>query len=152
MSLVDTSAWVEFLRGTGSDTHRAVRHLLEDDAPVCTTDIVMMEVLAGALDDDHLQRLRRLLARCDYLPADGLASYEAAADLYRMCRRAGETVRALTDCLIGVVALRAGVSVLHNDRDFDVLQAAAESELLRMVMQVRCWWSGWRGVRLRLGW
>lgn len=121
MSLVDTSAWVEFLRGTGSDTHRAVRHLLEDDALVHTTDVVMMEVLAGARDEGHYQRLRRLLARCDYLPVDGLASYEAAADLYRACRQAGETVRALTDCLIGAVALRAGVSVLHSDRDFDVL-------------------------------
>lgn len=121
MSLVDTSAWVEFLRGTGSDTHRAVRDLLEDEARIHTTDVVMMEVLAGARDEGHHQRLRRLLARCDYLPVDGLASYEAAADLYRACRQAGETVRALTDCLIGAVALRAGVSVLHNDRDFDVL-------------------------------
>jgi predicted nucleic acid-binding protein len=121
VTLVDTSAWVEFLRGTGSDTHRAVRHLLEDDAPVHTTDVVMMEVLAGARDEDQHQRLRRLLARCDYLPIDGLAGYEAAADLYRACRQAGETVRALTDCLIGAVALRADVSVLHNDRDFDVL-------------------------------
>jgi predicted nucleic acid-binding protein len=121
VSLVDTSAWVEFLRRTGSDTHRAVRHLLEDDVPLHTTDVVVMEVLAGARDDDHRQRLRRLLARCDYLPVEGLASYEAAAGLYRACRQAGETVRALTDCLIGAVALSAGVSVLHNDLDFDIL-------------------------------
>ncbi len=121
MSLIDTSAWVEFLRGTGSDTHRAVQLLLENDVPVHTTDVVMMEVLAGARDEDHHRRLRRLLARCDYLPVGGLASYEAAADLYRVCRQAGETVRALTDCLIGAVALDARVSILHNDRDFDVL-------------------------------
>jgi len=121
VTLVDTSAWVEFLRSTGSDTHRAVRRLLEDDAPVHTTDVVVMEVLAGARDDGHHQQLRRLLARCEYLPVEGLASYEAAAGVHRACRQAGETVRALTDCLIGAVALRGGVSVLHNDRDFDVL-------------------------------
>lgn len=121
MTLVDTSAWVEFLRGTGSDTHRAVRRLLEQDALLHTTDVVVMEVLAGARDAEHEQRLRRLLARCDYLPVEGLASYEAAASLYRVCRHAGETVRALADCLIGAVALRAGVPVLHSDRDFDVL-------------------------------
>lgn len=80
-----------------------------------------MEVLAGARDDDHHQQLRRLLARCQYLPNEGLATYEAAADLYRACRQAGETVRALTDCLIGAVALRSSVPVLHNDRDFDIL-------------------------------
>lgn len=121
MTLVDASAWIEFLRGTGSDTHRAVRQLLEADAPVHTTDVVVMEVLAGARDDDHHQRLRRLLGRCDYVPVEGLASYEAAAGLYQTCRRAGETVRALTDCLIGAVALRVGVPVLHNDHDFDIL-------------------------------
>ena len=121
MTLVDTSAWVEFLRSTGSDTHRAVRQLLEEDAPLHTTDIVVMEILAGARDDDHLQQLRRLLARCEYLPIEGLATYEAAAGLARSCRRAGETVRALTDCLTAAVALRLGVSILHNDRDFDVL-------------------------------
>jgi predicted nucleic acid-binding protein len=121
VTLVDTSAWVEFLRSTGSDTHRAVRQLLEDDAPVHTTDVVVMEILAGARDEDHHQHLRRLLARCEYLPVEGLASYEAAAALYRVCRQSGETVRALTDCLIGAVALRSGVPVLHNDRDFDVL-------------------------------
>lgn len=121
MSLVDTSAWVEFLRGTGSDAHLAVRRLLADEAPVQTTDVVMMEMLAGARDEDHHLRLRRLLARCDYLPVGGLATYEAAASLYRACRKKGETVRALTDCLIGAVALAAGVAVLHHDRDFDVL-------------------------------
>ncbi len=84
MSLVDTSAWVEFLRGTGSHTHLTVRRLLEDNAPVHTTDVVVMEVLAGARDEGHEQQLRRLLARCDYLPVDGLAGYEAAAGLYRV--------------------------------------------------------------------
>ncbi len=121
MTLVDTSAWVEFLRGTGSGPHRALHRLLEQDAPIETTDVVVMEVLAGARDAEHERRLRRLLARCDYVPVEGLASYEAAADLYRVCRRAGETVGALTDCLIGAVALGVGVPVLHNDRDFDIL-------------------------------
>jgi len=41
--------------------------------------------------------------------------------MYRACRAAGETVRALTGCLTAVVALRASVPVLHADRDFDAL-------------------------------
>ena len=121
MTLLDTSAWVEFLRATGSPTHRAVRLLLDDDEPAHTTDVVVMELLAGARDDDHRDRLRRLLARCEHVPVLGLDDFEAAADLYRVCRAGGETVRALTDCLIAVVALRQSVPVLHADRDFDVL-------------------------------
>ena len=51
-----------------------------------------------------------------------------AAALYRRCRREGETVRKLMDCLIAAVAIRAGVPILHNDPDFDVL--ARHTELL----------------------
>jgi predicted nucleic acid-binding protein len=121
VTLVDTSAWVEFLRATGSTTHRVVHRLLVDDEPLYTTDVVVMEVLAGARDDDHHDRLRRLLARCGHVSVEGLADFEAAADLYRSCRSSGGAVRALDDCLIAAVAVRAGLTVLHADRDFDVL-------------------------------
>jgi predicted nucleic acid-binding protein len=121
VTLVDTSAWVEYLRATGSVTHRMVRRLLEEGEEVHTTDVVVMEMLAGARDDQHHDSLRRLLAHCDYLRMEGLADYETAAGLYRACRRAGETVRTLTDCLIAAVALRTGILVLHADRDFEVL-------------------------------
>ena len=47
--------------------------------------------------------------------------YDDATALYRRCRRQGETVRKLIDCLIASAAIRAGVPVLHNDTDFDVL-------------------------------
>ena len=121
MTLVDSSAWVEYLRATGSGTHRAVRRLLEGDDRVQTTDVVVMEILAGARDDDRHTQLRRLLARCECVRIEGLADYEAAAGLYRACRQAGETVGALTDCLIAAVALRADVAVLHSDGDFEIL-------------------------------
>lgn len=121
MTLVDTSAWIEFLRGTQSDVHLTVRELVGTDAPLETTEVVVMEVMAGGRDDDHTERLRRLLARCQLVPVQGLDDYEQAASLYRQCRRSGATVRALTDCLIAAVALRSGLTVLHADRDFDVL-------------------------------
>jgi len=121
VTLVDTSAWVDFLRASGTNAHQAVRDLIDRDAVVSTTDVVVMEVLAGARDDEHHDRLRRMLARCELVPIVGLADYEEAASLYRRCRRAGATVRTLTDCLIAAVALRADLDVLHADRDFEVL-------------------------------
>ena len=51
----------------------------------------------------------------------GAMHYDDAAALYRLCRREGETVRKLIDCLIGAVAIRANAPILHNDADFDVL-------------------------------
>ena len=119
--LADTSAWVEYLRGTGSPPHLRLRRLIADEAAVVTTEVVVMELLAGASDDEELSRLSRLLGRFEFLPVEGLADYEAAGELYRRCRRAGETVRKLTDCLIAVVAIRAGAELLHRDQDFEVI-------------------------------
>jgi predicted nucleic acid-binding protein len=116
--LVDTSAWIEFLRATGSPVHQQVRGLVTSTTPIATTEPVVMEVLAGARDGVHLRSLRQLLVGCDLLPVDGLAAWERAAAIWRRCRSAGETVRSLTDCLIADVALEAKVAVLHADRDF----------------------------------
>ena len=121
MILADTSAWVEFLRATGSPIHLRLRNLIAGDGDLATTDVVMMELLAGPTTQDEMARLRRLLLRFQLLPVEGLADYEAAADLYRRCRAGGETVRKLTDCLIAVVAIRNGATLLHRDHDFEVI-------------------------------
>lgn len=118
MILVDTSAWVEFLRDTGSSVCDRVDQLLGGEIAVC--EPVRMEVLAGARDERHLSHLRGLLARAALIPTEA-TDYEEAAALYRVCRRSGETVRRLIDCLIASVAIRAGTPILHSDSDFDVL-------------------------------
>lgn len=118
MILIDTSAWIEFLRDTGSPVCRRVDALLDDNIAVC--DPVRMEVLAGARDERHLSDLRRLLARASTIPV-GPVDYEEAAALYRTCRRQGDTVRRLVDCLIAAAAIRASASVLHQGADFDIL-------------------------------
>lgn len=118
MILIDTSAWVEFLRDTASPVCTRVDELLGADLATCHP--IRMEVLAGARDERHLSDLRRLLARASLVPTEPI-DYEDAAALYRACRRGGEIVRKLIDCLIGAVAIRADIPVLHADTDFDVL-------------------------------
>ncbi len=129
MILVDTSAWIEFLRASGSPVHHQVRELVMSSTPIATTEPVVMEVLAGARDGAHLRSLRQLLVGCDLLPVDGLAAWERAAAIWRRCRSGGETVRSLTDCLIADVALNASVAVLHADRDFPVISRATGLKL-----------------------
>lgn len=118
MILVDTSAWIEFLRDTGSEVCVAVDRLLDADLAIC--DAVSMEVLAGARNERHLIQLRGLLARATMLPTTP-ADYDDAASMYRSCRAHGETVRKLIDCLIGAVAVRADAEILHADADFAAL-------------------------------
>ena len=117
-TLIDTSAWVAFLRGSHDDLADAVLAVLESDALTC--DAVRMEVLAGARDEVHLAQLRALIGRAS-LVATNSVDYERAALLYRMCRSSGATVRKMIDCLIAVIAIRSGAEVLHADRDFTAL-------------------------------
>lgn len=109
---------MEFLRDTGSAVCVRVDDLLDDEIATC--DPIRMEVLAGARDESHLNDLRRLLARASTMALQS-GDYEAAAALYRTCRREGETVRKLMDCLIAAIAIRIEILLLQADSDFEVL-------------------------------
>lgn len=121
MIVVDTSAWIEFLRATGSGADRALTQLLLEGADLALTEIVWLELLAGARTEHEEHELRAGPLDRPLLPLDGPRGYEAAAELYRACRRAGETVRKLTDCLVAVPTIAAGAELLHADTDFDIL-------------------------------
>jgi predicted nucleic acid-binding protein len=121
--LIDTSAWVEFLRDTRSPVCERVDKLL--DSRIATCDVVRMEVLAGARDQEHLVQLRRLLARATLLPTESI-DYDTAAAVYRSCRSQGKTIRKLIDCLIAAVAMRANVTLLHLDQDFTAIAAVMD--------------------------
>jgi hypothetical protein len=118
MILVDSSAWIEFLRGADSATHKRLRTALAGEEAVACTDVILMEILAGARDEADRDWLRRLLYGVEFLAVEGPADYEQAAELYRLCRANGETPRKLTDCLIAAVAIRTEAELLCEDADF----------------------------------
>ena len=130
MILVDTSAWVEFLRGTGSPVDQALTRAVQAGDRLGVLDVVRLELLAGAGGEERVLELRRLLARFTPLSAASPADHEQAAALYRAGRRSGETVRSLVDCLVAAAALRLHVPVLARDRDFAALARVSELELV----------------------
>lgn len=120
--LIDTSAWVEVLRATGSATDEQLARLLADrSVPLHTTEPVHMELLAGARSDAHASDLRDMLAGCEPLPISDLDQWEQAAAIYQTCRRHGVTPRGLIDCLIAAVAIDHDVEVFHADHDFRLI-------------------------------
>ena len=121
MILVDSSAWIEYQRATGSAADLRLSRAIETDEPLATTGLVLLELLSGARDERHALDLRRLLDRCRFLPLEEPSDHEAAAALYRACRRQGTTIRRLPDCLIATVAMRTGTTLLHQDADFDAI-------------------------------
>lgn len=119
MILVDTSAWIEYDRATGSSVDRRLTELIAGDDQVAVTEPVIMEVLAGARSDDRETDLRRLLLRFNLLRFDSVVDFDAAVRVYRACRRAGVTPRGMVDCMIASVAHRHGATLLALDADLD---------------------------------
>lgn len=119
MILVDTSAWVEYDRATGSAIDRRLTKLIKTDGPVAVTEPVIMEVTSGARSDDREADLRRLLERFQLLRFDPVIDFDGATRVYRRCRASGVTPRGLIDCMIAAVALRHDASLLALDADLD---------------------------------
>ncbi len=122
MVLVDTSIWIEVLRGgSGLD----LESLVEFDE-VVTCPPVVQELLQGIRDPEAHAVAREALLSLPMVESPmGLSTYLEAAELFRSARRAGFTVRSSVDCLIAACAARHSLAVLHRDRDFDVLAKVA---------------------------
>ncbi len=119
MILVDTSAWVEFDRATGSTIDVRLTELISDTDEVAVTEPVIMEVLAGARSDQREQDLGRLMQCFELVRFDAVIDFDGAARIYRTCRRAGVTPRGMVDCMIAAVAWRHGANLLTADADLD---------------------------------
>lgn len=117
MILVDTSAWVEFDRATGSPVDRRLTELIETGGEIAVTEPVVMEVLAGARDERRHHDLQRMMDTPRLLRFDPVADFAAAARIYRSCRRVGVTPRGMVDCMIASVALRERATLLAADVD-----------------------------------
>ena len=131
MILVDTSAWIEYDRASGSPVDRRLSELISADHPLAVTEPVMMEVLAAAHNERGQADLRRLLLRFHLLAVDPVSDFEAAAGIFRRCRRSGTTPRGMVDCLVTAVAWRRGATLLAHDPELARLAGVVGVELDR---------------------
>lgn len=111
MVLVDSSVWIG-LQNVGFDD------LLDGDEPAVCLPIIQ-EVLQGARSEWEFRGLREIFRTMIVLESP-LSSevYDEAVTIYRHARARGFTIRSMNDCLIAACAVRNGVSVMHNDRDY----------------------------------
>lgn len=120
--LVDTSVWIEHLRGRqGAAVAELTRWLAEDADRILVNEIVATELLHGvrtATDATPLQAALDKLAQADPIRRD---DWLLSARVYRSCRSAGLTIRSPMDCLLASHAIRLGVAVLAIDRDFEAI-------------------------------
>ena len=121
MIVVDTSVWIDILNDVESPHASRAVALIERGEPVALTDVVMTEVLQGLRSDREARLVERHLRGFPMLRLQRLEDFILAAELYRMARGKGVTIRRTLDCLIAAPCVRTGAPILHSDADFDRL-------------------------------
>jgi predicted nucleic acid-binding protein len=115
--LVDTSIWIELLNGRlGSKVSK------EDLLNFAVCGPIAQEVLQGLRDASSSRAFRSAFLALPIL-SDPLykTTFLKAADIYRLGRSKGYTIRSSTDCLIATIAIENDVPIWHKDRDFEII-------------------------------
>ncbi len=79
-------------------------------------------MLQGIKKDSELEEVKEVFTILNKLVEDPYEAATGAADIYRKLRKQGLTIRKSNDCLIAWYAIRNSLEIVHNDRDFDVIQ------------------------------
>ena len=128
MLLVDSSVWIDWMRGAATKAVRFVQ-AREPFKEIVLTQMIYLEVLQGVSSDRPYAECQRVLGAQTMLqPFDALENFAAAAQFYRNSRKKGLIICKSTDCLIAAIALEQGAMLVHNDRNF-IAVAVAEPML-----------------------
>jgi predicted nucleic acid-binding protein len=121
MVIVDTTVWIDYLRGTENPETRWLDRELQRQR-LGLTDLILCEVLQGIRDQSAFAKVRADLLKFQVFPTGGSILAIAAARNYRHLRQRGYTVHKTIDCLIATFCLQARHELLHRDRDFDCFE------------------------------
>jgi predicted nucleic acid-binding protein len=117
--LVDTSVWVDFFNSTRGRGGDELERLIETNSPVAIAGITVTEVLQVLRRD--VAKIARLLAGWPLLEPRGIATYMAAAGLYRQARARGLTLSTV-DVLLAEIVIEHQAVFFTLDNDFDGLR------------------------------
>lgn len=127
MYLIDTSVWIDFLRGTNTKAVQRLFRIIEERAVFGITGVVYQELLQGAGSQKQFEQLQAYFSTQRFFnPRSEKESYASAAEIYFACRQAGVTIRSTLDCLIAQVCIEHDLILLHSDKDFERIQIIKE--------------------------
>jgi len=131
MVIVDTTVWIDFFAARPTPEVSKLERLLNEEEDICTCGIILTEVLQGIRKDEAYERTLSRFNAFLFLPMNR-RTFVRAAELYRSLRRRGITIRKPVDCMIASVAIEHDIPLLHNDRDFEAIEAYCGLKVVRM--------------------
>jgi predicted nucleic acid-binding protein len=119
--IVDTTVWVDYLRG---EQNPQVDWLYRemDRQRLGLTDLILCEVLQGVREEAMFGSVLEKFSQFEIFESGGVDLAVAAARNFRKLRQRGLTVRKTIDCLIATFCLREKHLLLHRDRDYEAFE------------------------------
>ena len=118
MIVVDSSVWIDFLRGVTTPQTERLDVLLGSE-PLAVGDLILAEVLQGFGSEKDFNKARKLLTALDVITLGGEDIALQAARNYRALRAHGVTIRKTIDTIIATRCIEDDFALLYSDRDFD---------------------------------
>ena len=131
MILVDTSVWIDFFSSKPLPHVNLLEKLIHNEEDVCICGIVITEILQGIKNDKEFNKTRKLLECLVFLPMS-YTTFIKSAQLYRMLRKNGITIKRVMDCLIATVAIENDIPILHNDKGFVLIESQSKLKTYRV--------------------
>jgi predicted nucleic acid-binding protein len=120
--LVDSSVWIAHLRGDRTTATAKLEDAVTRE-PLLIGDLILLEILQGARDEVHAARIELGLRQFVLVPLLNADLAPRAARNYRRLRAQGITIRKTADIIIGTFCIEHRHTLLHDDRDFEAMEA-----------------------------
>jgi predicted nucleic acid-binding protein len=119
---------IDFLKG--NETHKAelLEKIIKDNLDFCISVLTYHEILQGARDEKEYFRLQSFFSTQNilHIPQD-INFFNRTSAMYFSLRREGKTVRNSIDVMIAQQAIDGKHLLLHDDRDFDVIEKSCKN-------------------------
>ncbi len=118
MILVDSSVWINYFNGLSTWQTDLLDHYLSN-TPIIIGDLILTEVLQGFRSNTDFETAKNFLSTLQFRQIGGYNVAIQSAHHYRILRKAGVTVRKTIDIIIATFCIIEGLTLLHDDRDFE---------------------------------
>jgi predicted nucleic acid-binding protein len=117
--LVDSSAWISFLKPEPSQVDKKIESIILGGNEACLCGIIFQEVLQGVRNDSEYALLKERLEAFPFIQIDR-NTHLLASNVYRQTRKKGGAVPS-TDALIAATAIENNLSLLTLDKHFTLI-------------------------------
>lgn len=119
-TLIDSSVWIEFLKGNNSEIIQKINDLQKEDL-ICICGMILCEVLCGFKKESERADISLNIKSFNFINEDE-STWEKAAEIFINLREKGLKAP-LSDCIVAAVAINNGLKIYSLDKHFESINS-----------------------------